>query len=56
MASPMSLPPGALGSYEIVSQLGVGGMGEVYRARDSQLKRDVAIKILPADSQRTKAG
>ena len=46
----MSLTPGArLGSYEIVSQLGVGGMGEVYRARDSQLKRDVEIKILPAD-------
>ena len=36
-----------LGPYEIVSPLGVGGMGEVYRARDSRLKRDVAIKILP---------
>src|SRR4029453_15320835 len=46
----MSLPPGVrFGSYEIVSQLGVGGMGEVYRARDTQLKRDVAIKILPSD-------
>ena len=46
----MSLPPGVrFGSYEIVSQLGAGGMGEVYRARDTQLKRDVAIKILPAD-------
>jgi Tol biopolymer transport system component len=50
MAPPMSLRPGTrFGSYEIVSQLGVGGMGEVYRARDPQLKRDVAIKILPAD-------
>jgi len=36
-----------LGSYEIVAPLGAGGMGEVYRARDSRLKRDVAIKILP---------
>src|SRR5664279_2290878 len=45
----MSLLPGArLGSYEIVSPLGAGGMGEVYRARDSKLKRDVAIKVLPA--------
>jgi eukaryotic-like serine/threonine-protein kinase len=46
----MALPPGSrFGTYDIVSQLGVGGMGEVYRARDPQLKRDVAIKILPAD-------
>ena len=36
-----------LGSYEIVSPLGAGGMGEVYRARDSKLKREVAIKVLP---------
>ena len=36
-----------LGSYEIVSRLGAGGMGEVYRARDSKLDRDVAIKVLP---------
>ena len=36
-----------LGTYEIVAQIGAGGMGEVYRARDSKLGRDVAIKILP---------
>jgi serine/threonine protein kinase len=37
-----------LGPYEIVSLLGAGGMGEVYRARDPRLRRDVAIKVLPA--------
>ncbi len=35
-----------LGPYEIVSALGAGGMGEVYRARDTKLNRDVAIKVL----------
>ena len=45
----MSLAPGAhLGTYEIVALIGAGGMGEVYRARDGKLTRDVAIKILPS--------
>ena len=44
----MALPPGArLGAYEVISPLGAGGMGEVFRARDARLGRDVAIKILP---------
>ncbi len=46
----MSLNPGArLGPYDIVARLGAGGMGEVYRGRDSRLRREVAIKILPAE-------
>src|SRR5262249_8861156 len=45
----VALAAGArLGAYEVLTLIGVGGMGEVYRARDSKLGRDVAIKILPA--------
>lgn len=49
----MSLTLGSrVGPYEIVSALGAGGMGEVYRAKDSRLGRDVAIKVLPESMAR----
>src|ERR1700741_3957809 len=53
----MSLAAGTrLGPYEIVAAIGAGGMGEVYRARDTKLNRDVALKVLPdavaADAER----
>ncbi|MBK6797493.1 MAG: hypothetical protein IPG76_12110 [Acidobacteria bacterium] len=38
-----------LGAYEILAPIGKGGMGEVWRARDTRLNREVAIKVLPAD-------
>jgi eukaryotic-like serine/threonine-protein kinase len=46
----MALASGTkLGPYEVISPLGAGGMGEVYRARDTRLERDVAVKVLPAN-------
>src|SRR5205814_9329017 len=45
----MALTPGArVGPYEIISPLGAGGMGEVFRARDARLNRDVAVKVIHA--------
>src|SRR4026207_2244119 len=57
MITPVTIISGArLGQYDVLGPIGAGGMGEVYRARDPRLERDVAIKMLPesfaADPQR----
>ena len=48
IASHLALTSGSrLGPYEVIASIGVGGMGEVFRARDTKLNRDVALKVLP---------
>ena len=49
----MALPGTRIGPYEILAPIGAGGMGEVYRARDTRLNRDVAVKVLPEALQTT---
>jgi serine/threonine protein kinase len=48
-APPILLPGALLGTYKILQRLGAGGMGEVYRAKDTRLGREVAIKIVSLD-------
>ena len=49
----MALQSGShIGPYEILAPIGAGGMGEVYRSRDTKLKREVAVKVLPAEFSR----
>jgi eukaryotic-like serine/threonine-protein kinase len=53
----LALGPGTrLGVYDVTAQIGEGGMGQVYRATDTKLKRQVAIKILPLSLARTTIG
>ena len=53
----MALEPGTtLGPYEVLSAIGAGGMGEVYKARDTKLDRDVALKIFPDAFAETRIG
>ena len=50
----MPAPGSKIGPYAVVESIGAGGMGEVYRARDTKLGRDVAIKVLPEELSRDK--
>ncbi len=56
-ATASRFPEGSLlGPYEVIALLGAGGMGEVYRARDPRLGREVAIKVLPTPWRATRSG